>query len=143
MRCRARCGRSYVLPAFARAKARYPGAPAATVMNVLTPAPIAWSRGDTLLWGSVCVDGIVVAVSGMQPWYDEGIGRDGGVRLARDRQGTARHRCARPVCSFWADAMPEPDAPDDLQRCRRCTLWARRYAGVAGRATSGALGPRG
>ena len=28
--------------------------------------------------------------------------------------------------------MPEPDAPDDLQRCRRCTLWARATQAVAG-----------
>lgn len=29
--------------------------------------------GDTVLWGSVCLDEIVVAVSGMQAWYDEAI----------------------------------------------------------------------
>jgi DNA polymerase len=28
--------------------------------------------------------------------------------------------------------MAEPDAPDDLQRCRRCTLWARATQAVAG-----------
>ena len=28
--------------------------------------------------------------------------------------------------------MPEPDAPDNLQRCRRCTLWARATQAVAG-----------
>ncbi len=27
--------------------------------------------GDTALWGSVAIDGIVVAVSGAHPWYDE------------------------------------------------------------------------
>jgi hypothetical protein len=27
--------------------------------------------GDTLLWGSVCLDGIVVGVSGAHPWWDE------------------------------------------------------------------------
>ncbi|WP_459618564.1 hypothetical protein [Bordetella sp. 2513F-2] len=27
--------------------------------------------GDAGLWGSVCRDGLVVGVSGVQPWYDE------------------------------------------------------------------------
>lgn len=27
--------------------------------------------GDTTLWGSACVDGIVVGASGTHPWYDE------------------------------------------------------------------------
>ena len=30
--------------------------------------------GDTTLWGGVCLDGIVVGVSGAQPWYDEDFG---------------------------------------------------------------------
>lgn len=30
--------------------------------------------GDTMLWGGVCLDGIVVATSGAQPWYDEAFG---------------------------------------------------------------------
>jgi hypothetical protein len=29
------------------------------------------SAGDTVLWGSVAVDGIVVGASGANPWYDE------------------------------------------------------------------------
>lgn len=28
-------------------------------------------EGDTLLWGSVCLDGIVVGVSGAEAWWDE------------------------------------------------------------------------
>lgn len=28
-------------------------------------------EGDSTLWGSVCLDGIVVGVSGAHPWYDE------------------------------------------------------------------------
>jgi hypothetical protein len=27
--------------------------------------------GDTLLWGGVCRDGLIVAASGAQPWFDE------------------------------------------------------------------------
>lgn len=30
--------------------------------------------GDTMLWGGVCLDGIVAATSGAQPWYDEAFG---------------------------------------------------------------------
>ena len=30
--------------------------------------------GDTLLWGGVCLDGIVAATSGAHPWYDEAFG---------------------------------------------------------------------
>jgi hypothetical protein len=30
--------------------------------------------GDTMLWGGVCLDGIVVATSGAHPWYDEAFG---------------------------------------------------------------------
>lgn len=29
------------------------------------------AAGDTVLWGSVALDGIVVGVSGANPWYDE------------------------------------------------------------------------
>jgi uncharacterized iron-regulated membrane protein len=28
-------------------------------------------EGDSLLWGSVCLDGIVVGVSGAEAWWDE------------------------------------------------------------------------
>jgi hypothetical protein len=29
--------------------------------------------GQTLLWGGVCQDGLVVAVSGLRPWFDEAL----------------------------------------------------------------------
>jgi hypothetical protein len=38
-----------------------------------TLQPQRLQRGDTLLWGSVCIDGIVVAVSGAHAAYDEGL----------------------------------------------------------------------
>lgn len=28
-------------------------------------------RGDTVLWGSIVLDGVVVAASGADPWFDE------------------------------------------------------------------------
>ena len=33
--------------------------------------PYLRAPGDTVLWGSASVDGITVAVSGANPWYDE------------------------------------------------------------------------
>ena len=69
----ARAAVELVLPAFARAKARVSWRTGRDSHDVLTPAPHRLEPGDTLLWGSVCVDGIVVAVSGMQPWYDEAL----------------------------------------------------------------------
>lgn len=35
--------------------------------------PYLLSEGDTILWGSVSLDGIVVGVSGAHPWFDEAI----------------------------------------------------------------------
>jgi len=35
--------------------------------------PYLLQPGHTLLWGSVYLDGLVVAVSGMQPWFDEAL----------------------------------------------------------------------
>lgn len=59
--------------AFARAKARLSWRTGADSQRVQTGMPHRLEPGDTLLWGSVCLDGIVVAVSGMQPWYDEAL----------------------------------------------------------------------
>jgi hypothetical protein len=59
--------------AFARAKARVSWRTGRDGHDVLTLTPHRLEPGDTLLWGSVCLDGIVVAVSGMQPWYDEAL----------------------------------------------------------------------
>jgi len=59
--------------AFARAKARVSWRTGRASHEVLSLTPHRLEPGDTLLWGSVCLDGIVVAVSGMQPWYDEAL----------------------------------------------------------------------
>lgn len=34
-------------------------------------APHLLDRGDTTLWGSCCRDGLILAASGAQPWFDE------------------------------------------------------------------------
>jgi hypothetical protein len=57
-------------------------------------APHLLLRSDTGIWGSACVDGIVVGVSGAQPWYDEAIA------------GTIAH-CLKAVAKARALATPE------------------------------------
>jgi hypothetical protein len=56
---------------FARAKARIAWSTGqdSRVVQMLRPHLLA--RGDTILWGSALVDGVIVAASGAQPWYDE------------------------------------------------------------------------
>jgi hypothetical protein len=55
----------------ARAKARLSWKHRADSRLVQTHAPQRLERGDTLLWGSAYLDGIVVAMSGFHPCYDE------------------------------------------------------------------------
>ena len=57
--------------AFARGKARvsWSSRHDSAALQALQPQRL--RRGDSLLWGSVCLDGIVVGVSGAQPWWDE------------------------------------------------------------------------
>lgn len=56
---------------FARDKARIcwrTGLDGHTVRHVM---PHLLRQGDTCVWGSVCIEGITVAVSGADPWFDE------------------------------------------------------------------------
>lgn len=51
------------------------------------PVPHLVFSGDTPFWGGVCREGIVVACSGVQPWFDRmiaGIAADVLIALARD-----------------------------------------------------------
>nr|WP_307726774.1 hypothetical protein [uncultured Caldimonas sp.] len=56
---------------FARAKARISWQHGADSFRVQTAEPYRLRPGDTTLWGSVCLDGIVVAVSGGEAEFDE------------------------------------------------------------------------
>jgi hypothetical protein len=56
---------------FARAKARISWRTGMDSHQVQELRPHLLAAGDTVLWGSVIVDGIVVAVSGANPWFDE------------------------------------------------------------------------
>ncbi|HYD80448.1 MAG TPA: hypothetical protein VEC06_11620 [Paucimonas sp.] len=56
---------------FARAKARVAWRTGMDGHMVQELRPYLLTAKDTVLWGSVVVDGIVVSASGAQPWYDE------------------------------------------------------------------------
>ncbi|OZI63381.1 hypothetical protein [Bordetella genomosp. 11] len=57
--------------AYARAKARTAWRLGGDTHTLGTVAPHRLRAGDAGVWGSAIVDGIVVATSGMNPWYDE------------------------------------------------------------------------
>ncbi|HEY0847299.1 MAG TPA: hypothetical protein VGE12_18160 [Noviherbaspirillum sp.] len=56
---------------FARAKARVAWRTGLDSHLVQELLPHLLAAGDTVLWGSAVVDGIVVGVSGANPWFDE------------------------------------------------------------------------
>jgi hypothetical protein len=58
---------------FARAKARLSWRTGRESHLLQTAQPFRLVRGDTALWGSVVLDGLVVAVSGAEPAYDEAL----------------------------------------------------------------------
>jgi len=55
--------------ALAKAKVAWKTGLDGHVVQELKPHLLA--EGDTVLWGSIVLDGIVVGVSGADPWYDE------------------------------------------------------------------------
>jgi hypothetical protein len=57
--------------AFARAKAELSWRTGMDTRLVQQSHPHMLTLGDSLLWGGVVVDDLVVAVSGADPWYDE------------------------------------------------------------------------
>ncbi|MDB5852330.1 MAG: hypothetical protein JWR22_371 [Herminiimonas sp.] len=57
--------------AFARAKAKVAWMTGRDSHAAQELQPYLMQQGDTVLWGSVVVEGIVVGVSGANPWYDE------------------------------------------------------------------------
>lgn len=56
---------------FARAKARLSWTSGMNSHLLQACQPYRLRAGDTTLWGSVAQDGIVVGVSGANPWFDE------------------------------------------------------------------------
>lgn len=60
--------------AFAKAKAKLAWQTGMNGSLLQAHHPHLLKRGDSLLAGGVCMDGIVVGVSGAHPWYDEAFG---------------------------------------------------------------------
>ena len=56
---------------FAYAKAKISWRTGMDSHRVQESSPHLLAAGDTTIWGSVVVDGIVVSCSGANPWYDE------------------------------------------------------------------------
>jgi hypothetical protein len=56
---------------FARAKARQAWLHGMDTHRLQALQPHRLRVGDVAVWGAVCLDGIVVGVSGAHPWYDE------------------------------------------------------------------------
>jgi hypothetical protein len=59
---------------YARAKARLSWEHGLDGATLQATRPHLLREGDALLWGGVCLDGLVVGVSGAYPWYDEAFG---------------------------------------------------------------------
>jgi hypothetical protein len=74
--------------AFARAKAKASWEHGMDGHRLQALHPDRLRQGDTLLWGAVCLDGIVVGVSGAHPYYDEAF----AVAVAGCLRGVAKHR---------------------------------------------------
>ena len=78
---------------FARAKARLAWTHGMNGHAVQQSRPHALQTGDSLLWGSVWLDGIVVGVSGAEAWWDEAFATAVAANLraiAKERQAEAR-----------------------------------------------------
>jgi hypothetical protein len=72
---------------FALAKARIAWRTGIDSHIVQEQRPYLLEAGDTVLWGSVAIDGIVVAASGADAWYDEAFA--GAVALCLRAQAKA------------------------------------------------------
>jgi hypothetical protein len=67
--------------------------------------------GDTLLWGGVCRDGLIVAASGAHPWFDEAFANMvAGFLLAIAQE---RVRSAREKGAFLEEPTREPVTKKD------------------------------
>ncbi len=86
--------------AFARAKARVSWEHQRDAHSVQSLAPHRLRAGDTLLWGGVCLDGIVVGVSGAMPWYDEAF----AVAVAANVRAIAKQRHGATLAASQVEA---------------------------------------
>lgn len=91
---------------FARAKAQLSWRTGLDSHTVQELRPQLLQPGDTLLWGSICLDGIVVGVSGANPWYDEAFA--GTVAMCLRALAKARAQGARREGLYLPKTEPEP-----------------------------------
>jgi len=88
---------------FALAKARIAWRTGMDSHAVQALRPYLLEAGDTVLWGSVAVDGIVVGVSGANPWYDEAFA--GTVAMCLRALAKADIESARDKALFLGDGQ--------------------------------------
>lgn len=88
--------------AFARAKARLSWHSGLDSSHMQNSRAHALSPDDTLLWGSVCLDGVVVGVSGAHPWYDEAL----ALTVAANLRAIAKARHAAALSPSATDRPP-------------------------------------
>jgi hypothetical protein len=97
--------------AFARAKARQAWAHGSDTHRLQALQPHRLRVGDVAVWGAVCLDGIVVGVSGAHPWYDEAF----ATMVAAALRALAKDAAARQYAAFIgpqpASAHDASDAP--------------------------------
>ena len=90
--------------AFARAKARLSWMHGIDGHALQSSRPHLLGQGDSLLWGGVCLDGLVVACSGAHPWYDEAFAT--AVAAALRALVKERHAAARAQDQLWLGGAP-------------------------------------
>lgn len=87
---------------FARAKAAMSWRTGKSSREVVLTTPQLLIPGDTSLWGSAVVDGVICGISGVQPYFDEMFARMTCAAMI----GEASH--------YSAEFAKNPDAPDFL-----------------------------
>ncbi len=97
---------------FARGKAQISWRTGRNGHSVRVELPHLLREDDSGIWGSVCIDGIVVGVSGGFPWYDEAI----AACVAHCFKAIVKER-----------ALAEPEAPCLLNALERHDVADERY----------------
>jgi hypothetical protein len=88
---------------FARAKAHVSWTRGRGSHEVQSLRTHALRRGESVLWGSVCLDGIVVGVSGAHPWWDEAF----ATAIAANLRAIAKQRHAAAIAGgHWIAGGP-------------------------------------
>lgn len=89
---------------FARAKARLSWQHERNSHEVQSSRTHCLRRGDSVLWGSAWLDGIVVGVSGAHPWFDEAF----ATAIAANLRAIAKQRHADALSAgHWVAGGPQ------------------------------------